>query len=318
MRVEDPMIPFTRQRTTYPAFMQLVDAIRSQNPLQAKRIATFIAGQDVEFWAFAEDVSELLQQTLMTSPEERAAVARAYNDLCMGMVRDQIAFRKTGVYPAQDADRVRRDVYDQPEIMHRYMVGLLVSQMLWPNHYQLFRYLQEALQHARPTRYLEVGAGHGLFLRDALRRFPNLEVEVCEISAAAIAIAQRMLSALGIPITRVRFTHGDFFAFSSDHRFDFITIGEVLEHVRDPVGFLARVRALLAPEGVVYLSTCVNCPAVDHVYHFHSVDEIRAVIADAHFAIASERVLPAEDVPCAQWEEQLITVNYGSVLRDAA
>lgn len=312
------MLQLTRQRTTYPAFMQVVDAVSSQNPLQAKRIAAFIAGQDEEYWAFAEDVSEMLHRTLIASPEERAAVARAYNDLCMGMVRDQIAFRKTGVYPAHDVDRVRQEIYDQPETMHRYMVGLLVSQMLWPNHYQLFRFFQAILQNACPARYLEVGAGHGLFIRDALRRFPKLEVEVCEISSASIAMSQRILSALGVRVADVRFTHSDFFAFSSDRRFDFITVGEVLEHVRNPVGFLARVRDLLAPNGVVYLSTCANCPAVDHVYHFHSADDIRAVIADAKLGIVEERVLPAEDVPCSQWAEQLITVNYGAALRHTA
>lgn len=306
------------QRTAYPAFTQLVDAVGRQNPLQAKRIATFIAGQNAEYWAFAEDVSELLHRTLIASPEEREAVARAYNDLCMGMVRDQIAFRKTGVYPAHDADRVRREVYDQPETMHRYMVGLLVSQVLWPNHYQLFRFFQEMLADARPTRYLEVGAGHGLFIRDALRRFPSLEVEVCEISAASIAMCRRILAALGVRIADVQFTQNDFFAFSSDRKFDFITVGEVLEHVRDPVGFLNRVHDFLAPNGVVYLSTCVNCPAVDHVYHFHTVDEIRAVVAEARFTVAEERVLPAEDVPCSQWAEQLITVNYGAALRRTA
>lgn len=311
------MVQFVRQRATYPAFMQVVDAVCGQNPLQAKRIAGFIAGQDEEYWTFAEDVSEMLHRTLIASPAERAAVARAYNDLCMGMVRDQIAFRKTGIYPADDVHRVRQEVYDRPETMHRYMVGLLVSQMLWPNHYQLFRFFQTTLHHARPTRYLEVGAGHGLFIRDALRRFPSLEVDVCEISAASIAIAQQILAALGVRIADVRFTHSDFFAFSSDRRFDFITAGEVLEHVQNPVGFLVRMRDFLAPHGTVYLSTCVNCPAVDHVYHFHSIDEIRAVIADARLIIVDERVLPAEDVPCAQWQEQLITVNYGAALRCA-
>ena len=308
---------FVRQRAAYPSFMQLVDTVCGQNPLQAKRIAGFIAGQDEEYWAFAEDVSEMLHRTLIASPAERVAVARAYNDLCMGMVRDQIAFRKTGAYPAHDAHRVRREVYDQPETMHRYMVGLLVSQMLWPNHYELFRFFQATLQRARPARYLEIGAGHGLFIRDALRRFPGLEVDVCEISAASIAISQRILAALGVRVADVQFTHSDFFTFLSNRRFDFITAGEVLEHVQDPVGFLVRMRAFLAPHGTVYLSTCVNCPAVDHVYHFRSVDDIRAVIADAKFVIADEHVLPAEDVPCAQWKEQLITVNYGAALRCA-
>lgn len=302
----------------YPALMAMVDAVSRQNPLQLKRIAGFIARQDTRYWEFAEDLCAMLNCTLTDSEAKRDAAARAYNALCRDMLRAQIQFRKTAVYPARDAAQARQDVYDQQETMSQYMVGLLVSQVFWPNHYQLFRFFEETLRSACPSSYLEVGAGHGLYIREAVRQFPGLDVEVCDISAASIAMSQTILASLGVRAARVRFIHGDFFTFSSDRRFDFITLGEVLEHVEDPVRFLQRARALLTPTGVVSLTTCVNCPAVDHVYHFRSVDDIRAVIAEAGFSVTREVVLPAEDVPCERWAEELVTINYGAALRDRA
>jgi 2-polyprenyl-3-methyl-5-hydroxy-6-metoxy-1,4-benzoquinol methylase len=41
----------------------------------------------------------------------------------------------------------------------------------------------------------------------------------------------------------------------ADGSFDVVLCGDLLEHLRDPEGFLARVRPLLAPTGRVVLST---------------------------------------------------------------
>lgn len=305
----------TEKHTQYPEFMKIVHLISKQNPLQCKRIHTFIMAQDKNYWAFAEDLSTILNRALINDETKRIEVVQVYNDLCMEMLREQIKFRKRGVYPTGDVDAVRKNIYDQPDVMYKYMVGLLISQMLWPNHYRLFRFFQKVLAKAKPARYLEVGAGHGMFILEALRRFPKLEVVICDISKTSIEISKRILLSFGIDLSKVQFVHADFFEFSfGGRRFEFITLGEVLEHVKDATEFMRRIHDFLLPNGVVYVSTCANCPAVDHVYHFHSVHEIRKVLFDSNFLIVDEIVLPAEDVPKNLWEEQLITVNYAAKL----
>ena len=50
------------------------------------------------------------------------------------------------------------------------MVGLALSQYLWSTHYAMFSHLKETLEKNKTNIqcYLEVGPGHGLFLKEAL------------------------------------------------------------------------------------------------------------------------------------------------------
>ena len=47
----------------------------------------------------------------------------------------------------------------------------------------------------------------------------------------------------------------------------------------------------------MFLSTCVDCPSIDHVYRFKSVKEIDDMIVDNGFKIIDNLVLPVEDRP---------------------
>lgn len=306
---------FVEKHTQYPEFMKIVDLIGAHNPLQRKRIKAFVMGQDDDYWAFAEGISAIMNRTLINNETTRIEAAKAYNDLCMDMLCEQIKFRKTGVYPTSKAETARKNVYEQPEAMYRYMMGLLMTQMLWPNHYRMFRFFQDALKETRPSHYLEVGAGHGMFTLEALRNFPGINVMICDISKTSIEMSKRIFRTLVPDLSKIQFINTDFLKSSLEgRRFDFITLGEVLEHVEEPSAFMKKARDLLAPKGVVYISTCVNCPAIDHVYHFRSVRQIQDVLLDSGFSIVGEIILPAEDIPQGLWEEQLITINYAAKL----
>ena len=307
---------FNEKRTQYPEFLKIVDWVCKRNPFQSKRIHSFIMNKDNDYWRFSEELSKVVNHDLLKKGSSQEG-ARAYNDLCVQMLQNQIQFRKTGKYPTEDPALAQSQIYDQPDVMRNYMMGLLISQMLWPNHYAMFRFFQSHVSRAQPKRYLEVGCGHGLLLIDAIRRFPQVEAVVCDISQAAIDLTKEMLSSFHVNSSHIKFVRQDFLIFFSkkDFFFDFITLGEILEHVKDVKGFLKGVYDLIAKDGRVYLSTCANCPASDHVFHFHSVKEIQETIANGHFLIEDEIFLPAEDVPESQWEEKLITINYAALLK---
>ncbi len=297
-----------------PEFAKIIGEINRINPLQAKRLATFFARQDTAYWEFCEDLSRTLNQSLFAGQMKEAA--ESYNELCLRMLRDQIQFRKTGVYQIKDSAVAKKEVYENAEFMRRYMVGLLLTQMLWSNHYQLFRFFQSYLADSRPQRYLEVGAGHGLFLVEAKRRFPSLEAVVCDVSQTSVDFCSRIVEAFGIDPKTIMFRCEDFFKVDlGKELFDFISAGEVLEHVNDAPNFLRRLQGFLKPAGRVYLSTCANCPAPDHVYHFRNIDEIRDLIRGSGFTIEQEIFLPAEGIPVERWEKELITVNYAAILK---
>jgi hypothetical protein len=53
------------KRKSAPQFMKMVDLISSQNPLQRKRIHSFIRRQDKNYWEYAEAVCRKLGQSFL-------------------------------------------------------------------------------------------------------------------------------------------------------------------------------------------------------------------------------------------------------------
>ena len=299
----------------YPELMKIIHVISAENPLQRKRINAFISRQDVGYWTFAEELSRTLNSSFLRDDQVRVEAARSYNRMCMDILREQIRFRKTGAYLLDDAHVAHETVYSQKSVMRYYIVGLLLSYLFWPNHFQMLSFFKDHLSDIRVERCLEVGVGHGLFTVEMMRRFPNSEVTLVDISETSVELAQEMLTTFDLDSSRVKFVLGDFLTVPlGTVGFDLIIMGEVLEHVNDAPGFLTRARELLRPGGSIFLSTCANCPAVDHIYHFHNVDEIRALIRSVGLSIVRDTALPAEDVPEARWQQELVTINYSSIL----
>ncbi|MBL9037523.1 MAG: class I SAM-dependent methyltransferase [Archangium sp.] len=94
-------------------------------------------------------------------------------------------------------------------------------------------------------RLLDVGCGDGHLVHVAATQ--GWQSEGIDLAEGAIALAQSW----GINCKVL-----DFFDSSFDGRqFDVIYMSELIEHVPNPVGFIERASQLLAPSGVLYLTT---------------------------------------------------------------
>ena len=112
---------------------------------------------------------------------------------------------------------------------------------------QLYERWLDGIEAMRPPgRLLDIGCGTGLFLAVARRRgWQPYGVDDC---AEATAHAR---AHFGLEVW-----DGDFGAFAAQgRRFDAITMWDIIEHARDPVSLLAAARGVLAPGGVIGLST---------------------------------------------------------------
>ena len=125
---------------------------------------------------------------------------------------------------------------------------------------------------AKPARLLEVGcaAGHAVNYF-AVRGWQTIGIDVAaEMVEAGRSVGQNLVCA--------DFLRHDF----GTVRFDLITHWATLEHLPEAESFLRRMRALLAPGGKIYLSTCntgyfarrygaawryLNVP--EHVFYFN-------------------------------------------------
>lgn len=303
-------------RTKNIELLKIIDLISRQNPLQKKRIHKFLQGQNQEYWDFAENLSSVLNHSFLADDKSRRQAAAAYNKMCMDFLKEQIRFRKTGVYRIDDASVAVEQVYGDMSIMRYYMVGLLISYLFWPNHYELFRFFKNNLPSpAKIKSYLEVGVGHGLFTSNMLKRYPGIDAKAVDISETSIRTAKEILKTFQVDTNDIEFICCDYLSLNfQESGFDFIIMGEVLEHVNNAPDFMVRTKKLLNRGGSIYLSTCANSPALDHVYHFKSADEIRDLITSHGFKIVKDLALPAEDVPAERWAAELTTINYCALL----
>lgn len=294
---------------------KIIGLVSKTNPLQKKKILAFVEKQDDEYFAFAENLSKIILNDFLKDDAERIEAARSYNKMCMDFLKEQIRFRKTGVYRIDDASIANDEVYSEPLVMRYYMVGLLISYLFWPNHYRLYQFFKNHLPNAQTKSYLEIGVGHGLFTSTMLSRYPGISATMVDISETSIKTANELLGAFKVDRSNINFVLGDFFTVDIPDKYDFIIMGEVLEHVNDAYGFMRRAKELLKPDGSIYMSTAANSPALDHVYHFHNEQEIRDLLKETGFRIESELILPADEIPQEMWAEELVTLNYCTLLK---
>lgn len=112
----------------------------------------------------------------------------------------------------------------------------------------------QSLRPLAGRRAADIGCGAGL-LAEPLAR---LGAEMVAVDAAAENVAVARIHAEKQDLT-IDYRHGGFEALVGE-RFDLVTSMEVIEHVSDPASFVAGLADLLAPDGILILSTPNRSP----------------------------------------------------------
>ena len=145
--------------------------------------------------------------------------------------------------PEELASVYRHDYYTREKPL--YLERHAEDRAWWDGVYRR-RYEQlEALRGGRPGRLLDVGCGPGFFLRHGADR--GWDVHGVEPSEQAAAHAR----GLGVPVRRGVLDR----ALAAElGAFDVVHVHQVLEHVPDPAEILRIAGALLAPDGLLFVS----------------------------------------------------------------
>ncbi len=296
------------------AIDEIIAQVAMTNQVHARKLQKFLLPLGDDYFAVAGAFVERVQRHLHSLGRPPGYAVECYLRMIADVTAEHVKFLRTGRYSSTSFAEVNQRVYGNPEVMGYYMTGLLLSQVLWAHHYKMMRFFEAGLARRSPdiARYLEVGGGHGLFLAEALRLIPHgRSFTMVDISQASLEMAQEFVPA----DPRLTFTLADVFDHEVAEPFDFITMGEVMEHVEDPVALLARLRTFLTDTGRVFITTPTDSPAIDHIFHFRSADHIREVIAQAGFTVEEELGLWAEDMPPALLEKYRVTLLYGAFLK---
>ncbi|HEV9037788.1 MAG TPA: methyltransferase domain-containing protein [Puia sp.] len=286
--------------------------IAAQDPLHGKRLMKNLAVQDDRYHRLAEAFFQKYEAILNREGKHIDYAVDCYLRMVEDVMTETIEFARTGKYTSSTFEEVNKRVYGRPETMQYYMHGLILSQFLWRHHYEMFDYYSTVLPRytGGVLHYLEVGVGLGFYLshaREALSSGASLTA--VDISETSIALSRKFAGE-----DRIDYRLHDIFTFEAEQKYDLIVLGEVLEHVEQPLALLLRLKELLADDGVLFFTTPANAPAIDHLYLFHNVEEIRRMVRSAGFSIGSEKALPAEDVSWEKVEQLKVAVLYGAFL----
>ena len=154
----------------------------------------------------------------------------------------------------------------------RYMYGLAVTSFLWPNHRNIMRFFCRTLPRDRKGKYMEMGPGHGFFFMTAIEESSYDEFEGIDISETSVSQTRRIIDFYGMAkgvkaqIIQRDFLDGGIPPASCDA----VVMGEVLEHVERPDIFMKRVAEVTKKDAWIFISTCCNAPAIDHIFLFRS------------------------------------------------
>ncbi len=286
-------------------------ATSERTPRQTSVLKAF-ADMDKELAIIMERYIYIAQKNGDTIP----FMAESYAFFLDETEKEERYFYSEGHYRYSKLEEVFHSVYDDEVYMKKYMTGLAVSLLLWPQHKRFFVFFRTFLQTHGKSKgaYLEVGAGHGVFCLEAIRAGGFSRYDVVDLSEASLDLTKKMTAEF-VDTHDIRFIHSDFLNFARKEQYDAISIGEVLEHVETPQMFLDKSRRLLKDDGRLYLSTCVNAPEIDHIYLFRKIQEVEDLFASAGLGIDEKLYVPYKNTTIERSERQKLPINVAYILK---
>ncbi len=162
----------------------------------------------------------------------------------------------------------------------------------------------ERLQRARTAwldrlegrrRILSVGEGHGRFAAACTARFPEAELTCVEASSGMLAAAQRRL---GPAAARVRWCHGDVFAWEPDVPFDAIATGFFLDCFppEQLAALIARLARGAAPGALWFVADFTVPPAGPARWRARAVHALMYAFFRRVAGLPALRLTPPDDL----------------------
>jgi 2-polyprenyl-3-methyl-5-hydroxy-6-metoxy-1,4-benzoquinol methylase len=268
---------------------KILAKIESQNPAHAQKLKDNTSYLDEVYLERANEFYGEYHRFLIENGSTLDFGVACYLKMLEDMAIERTEFLRQGRYTSTTFDEVDKCYYNKPEVMCYHMHGLVLAQFLWFDQYERFSFFADGLKKygSNSRSYLEIGGGHGLYCFEALKTLPRFSTfEFIDTSASSLMLGEGIINS-----KRVNFLQKNVLEYVSNTTFDFVTMGEVLEHVEEPLLLLNKLSELIGSSGTAFISTPVNAPMIDHIYLFNNVQEIRDITLNAGLDIISEKIV---------------------------
>lgn len=245
-------------------------------------------------------------------------LAHAYKIILNDTVREQMYFTRKRKYRYSSFKEVADSVYFNPTYMNHYMVGLALTLFLWPNHLAIKHFFDQHIPSDQGGDYLEIGPGHGFYFISAMRRCAYDAFYGVDVSPTSIALTRRLLDSGYFGQFR---SHGlieaDFMDWTPARPPRAVVMGEVLEHVEQPWRFFRKIAEIAADDAWIFVTTCVNSPAVDHIHLYEHPDQILSQAREAGLGLVQQLFLPYGELDIEETLDKRLPLNVALILEKA-
>jgi len=290
---------------------QLIKEIVLLNPMQASFVEKSAAGLSAEDC----DLFNVYLAYCLDQGVSMNLLAQSYDLIVKDTFKEQVYFQRHKKYRYSTYAEVASSVYESDEYMSKYMYGLALSAFLWPNHRTLHRFFLEHMPTNLTGHYLEVGPGHGFYFMQSMKRCKFSSYKGVDISPTSVAMTKKILHSRHFgTFMNYDIETADFLASKHKESYNFIVMAEVLEHVENPLSFLRKIKNLLDEKGLAFVTTCINAPAIDHIFLYQTIEQLESQIDEAGLTVAEKVVVPYLDLTLEETMQKQLPVNIALVL----
>ena len=262
---------------------ELFKLIKELNPLHEKCLNGLKLSN--EEYEDLENLIKYYKDTINIPLKEQAI---SYIAVLNDTLEETLYFIEHKKYRYSTLTQVEEKVYLNKDYMKKYMVGLAISSFIWNAHIEVRRYFAKYIDNKKEIKntYLEIGPGHGEFFLKALRSKKFKEYFGIDISPISCQMSEDIVkNQIKDDAIKYEFICKDFTKCDFKNKADLIVMGEVLEHVENPLKFMQDVKNLLNDNGEIFATIPINAPAIDHIYLFSHPDEVKELLKNAGLKI---------------------------------
>lgn len=292
---------------------EILIILEARNPAHARKLRKNLSYLDQKFLDRANHFFEQYRNFLNINGFGFEFSVKCYLKMIQDMEFQRTEFLRNGKYSSVSFRDVEKCIFENPDIPCYHMHGLTLAQFLWFEQYERFSFFSDNLKKyiTGVENYLEIGGGHGLYCYEALKQLPlSVNFTLIDISDYSLSLSEGIINN-----ERVNYLKKNVLDFADGPVSGFITMGEVLEHVEDPLSLLKKLRLMIGDQGTAFISSPANSPMVDHIYLFNHVQEIRDLIHLAELEIIEEKTVISEHVSQQYADKFKVPVMFAAFIR---
>jgi len=297
-----------RSLTNSPNLKIIVSALAEVWPEHLKYLQQHFENLDKSVLETTEEMAGLIVQLVGGKLFE---YCEDYKWMCAIFMREDVHFRKTGKYRLNSFSEAYDQVYSNAQYMSRYINGILFSQILWTNQAVSFAFYVHIFlpQIVKNDDFLEIGPGHGLLLYFAAKLDQVKSITGWDVSQSSIEATEKALNTLGVTRSISLVRQNILEIPTRKNAFDVVVFSEVLEHLDNPAVALKNTFQVMRPGAGIFLNVPVNSPAPDHIYLWHSPEEVMDLVTSCGFEIERTHFAPATGFSEEQARRRKVTIN---------